>query len=928
MIHPTRQPRRPLERLEPRLLFSHGGDGQEPLPTTPAQAFVVNTWDNDVTRGQLGVNDFAGPDGALLDTSLTLAPQSNSAVGHSLRLTDGPGTFGGYFAYLFGGPRADSTTHPQVLPTSIPVPDRFLDTHDVYRGYAPFAGRSVEQLRFDVNHALGLPLVMRVELKDEAGRIVSATRSIPHTAGGWSTVALNLPGDFSGSGTFNWRQVDHVVFVVEDSANAQGWTFLLDNLRFADTTGGSYPDLAAMTNPADGSLLPQYTDGFLDHVRRLSSLYFIDSASPFPGTGGMIQDTSTSPDLVTVGGVGFQLTSYVIDAERGDQTRAQAADRVVRILRVLHDRPQGTQPVGAIGYEGFFYHFLGVDGLRKQHFGSTNGPELSPIDTALAIAGVVTAGRYFDGAGAVETEIRTLADGIYERVNWRFMLNDAPGSRQNQVFLAWRPETGDGGYQYDHPTRPGRFTGSSTTPLTIDYYTDEALLIALLAMGSPNPAHRVGREAWDAILRVRESGAPFVKTFPGSLFTYQFASTWLDTDALGTDNHPTQPIDFYENTRHAIQTTRNYAIINATLRDTWLNGAGATRWGLSAAAGPVEYVNGSLNYFADAARTAALSINQNNPLEVGTVTVYAVGSSVVHEPQIATDSLWRTARHEDLNGDGRGELLHPRFGFVDAFNLDVADAAARGAFAPGTLARPSASGPWWNPTGYAIDHGPMVAILDNHVHGQFAPRLFMSHPTIGAALNALFPALPPAVVDARFPFELSPHRVTVRFSENVQNSLSASDLMLTNLTTGATINPSDLALEYDPSTNTATFRAGASIGGRFPDGNYRATLPAGSVSDPQGNALVDGFTFDFFFLSGDANRDRRVNLSDFNILAANFGQSPRSFSQGDFNYDGTVNLADFNVLASRFGQVLTTPAASRVPAQTTRTADLLDDVLA
>jgi hypothetical protein len=47
-----------------------------------------------------------------------------------------------------------------------------------------------------------------------------------------------------------------------------------------------------------------------------------------------------------------------------------------------------------------------------------------------------------------------------------------------------------------------------------------------------------------------------------------------------------------------------------------------------------------------------------------------------------------------------------------------------------------------------------------------------------------------------------------------------------------------------------------------------------------------------------------VNLADFNILAANFGQSPRDFTQGDFDYDTAVFLSDFNILASRFGQVL------------------------
>jgi hypothetical protein len=55
-------------------------------------------------------------------------------------------------------------------------------------------------------------------------------------------------------------------------------------------------------------------------------------------------------------------------------------------------------------------------------------------------------------------------------------------------------------------------------------------------------------------------------------------------------------------------------------------------------------------------------------------------------------------------------------------------------------------------------------------------------------------------------------------------------------------------------------------------------------------------------LPGDANFDGNVNLSDFNTLAANFGQSGRTWQQGDFNFDGNVNLSDFNLLAANFGQ--------------------------
>jgi hypothetical protein len=54
-------------------------------------------------------------------------------------------------------------------------------------------------------------------------------------------------------------------------------------------------------------------------------------------------------------------------------------------------------------------------------------------------------------------------------------------------------------------------------------------------------------------------------------------------------------------------------------------------------------------------------------------------------------------------------------------------------------------------------------------------------------------------------------------------------------------------------------------------------------------------------IGGDATLDNVVNLADFNLLAANFGLSERTWETADFNRDGFVNLADFNVLAANFG---------------------------
>ncbi|MEM1012842.1 MAG: hypothetical protein AAGI46_11560 [Planctomycetota bacterium] len=55
-------------------------------------------------------------------------------------------------------------------------------------------------------------------------------------------------------------------------------------------------------------------------------------------------------------------------------------------------------------------------------------------------------------------------------------------------------------------------------------------------------------------------------------------------------------------------------------------------------------------------------------------------------------------------------------------------------------------------------------------------------------------------------------------------------------------------------------------------------------------------------LDGDANFDGVVDLADFGLLRAGFGDSGRNAA--DFNLDGTVDLADFGILRAFFGQSL------------------------
>jgi subtilisin family serine protease len=148
-----------------------------------------------------------------------------------------------------------------------------------------------------------------------------------------------------------------------------------------------------------------------------------------------------------------------------------------------------------------------------------------------------------------------------------------------------------------------------------------------------------------------------------------------------------------------------------------------------------------------------------------------------------------------------------------------------------------------------------------------------------------------------FTFSVAAHSLTYTFNENVGPALVASDLDVQQL--AETTVPT--AMNYVGGTNTATFTFPGFANGTLPDASFQATLASANVTDVAGNALASTNVFDFFFLNGDANRSGNVDSNDFNILAGNFGQSPRNWVQGDFNYNGAVNSDDFNILATRFG---------------------------
>jgi glucose/arabinose dehydrogenase len=191
----------------------------------------------------------------------------------------------------------------------------------------------------------------------------------------------------------------------------------------------------------------------------------------------------------------------------------------------------------------------------------------------------------------------------------------------------------------------------------------------------------------------------------------------------------------------------------------------------------------------------------------------------------------------------------------------------------------------------------------------------------------------PAVTASQFVYQqpAAPgraHGVRFTFGENLAD-LTASDLQLVNLTTGVPVPAASIEMTWN--AGVALFTFPGYPGGLLPDGDYRATLPAGSATDAAGNPLAAPVTLDFFVLAADANRDRAVNFNDLLALARNYNAPGKTWADGDFNYDGTVNFSDLLILARSYNKALpaqsppvmalatprsTTPSLVRDPAAT------------
>jgi hypothetical protein len=68
-----------------------------------------------------------------------------------------------------------------------------------------------------------------------------------------------------------------------------------------------------------------------------------------------------------------------------------------------------------------------------------------------------------------------------------------------------------------------------------------------------------------------------------------------------------------------------------------------------------------------------------------------------------------------------------------------------------------------------------------------------------------------------------------------------------------------------------------------------------------------------YSFEGDANLDRRVDVTDLGFVATNWQHSGGTFRQGDFNYDRMIGVTDLGILATSWQKSLPGPAIPGFP---------------
>ena len=340
-------------------------------------------------------------------------------------------------------------------------------------------------------------------------------------------------------------------------------------------------------------------DALLDDLEARGCDFFYNEASP---KSGLVRDRAPSAGrslsrVASIAATGFGLSALCIAAKRNYLRPSDCEARVEKTLAFLLEECPHEH--------GFLYHFIDMESGQRM-FGS----ELSSIDTALLLCGVLLCREYFSG----NTRIAALATTFYRRIDWQWMLNGG-----TTLSMGWLPDQGFLSHRWD--------------------IYSELMTMYLMAIGSPT--HPISPDTWNALQRpVIDFGGINYISGVAPLFIHQYAHAWCDYRDI-RDLHA----NYFTN---SIAATRTHQLWCLTLgrsypwidQDMWGITASDSRAGYRVWGGPPPM----------------------GPLD-GTLVPCAAAGSLPFLPAECSHVL--LSMREKM-----GDRVWTKYGFVDAFNAN------------------------------------------------------------------------------------------------------------------------------------------------------------------------------------------------------------------------------------------------------------------
>jgi len=345
---------------------------------------------------------------------------------------------------------------------------------------------------------------------------------------------------------------------------------------------------------------------FKDNIERelyLSFKFFMDAYSKEECSFGLVPDSFPSKwqNTSSIAGTGYLFSALVIGSEFNFIDKKEAEEIALK----------ATHTVAKIAsYHGWYYHFYEIDTGEP-----TKLSEISTIDTALLMAGLLTAGSYFKG------EILKTARKLLNRMNFQYFLIEYKTMFSMSM-----------NYQYIFQGHWDRYA--------------EQLLLYILGAANTAPTHTMDKQIYYNFIRDKGSykNYEFIYSWHGSLFTYQYSHAYVDFRNIKDRDG----VNWFNNSVNASLASYQYALDNEGQFESFHR----LSWGLTACANVKGY----------SGRYGSPPTGEGLIYSDGTIAPCGAIGSIVFTPKQSIDALNYYYSLPELVSD---------YGLLDSYNKSI-----------------------------------------------------------------------------------------------------------------------------------------------------------------------------------------------------------------------------------------------------------------